>query len=445
MSKRDLTTGSIPQNLVRLSLPMMLGIISMVAFNLIDTYFVGKLGEKELAALTFTFPIILIIFSIIQGLGMGATALIAKSIGRNDRKKAARETTDSIILTLLLTGTFVIIGLITIGQVLKILGADGETAAMAKEYLQIWFIALFFVSVPFVGNSAIRATGDTQTPTYIMLFAVVVNAVLDPILIFGHFGVPAMGLRGAAIATAISRGLTMVFSFYILIKRDKLITFEIPSREVIVGCWKSILYIALPSGLARLVVPIATGVITAMLASYGEFAVAAYGVGSRIEFLANSVIFALAACIGPFVGQNLGKGRLDRVRESVKLSNRFAIIWGLIAWGLLVLGARSIASIFNSHEEVIATVQLFLWIVPAGFGLQGILSIINSNLNTINKPLQASVIIVIQMLVLGLPAIYLGKALDGIRGIFIGIAFTYSLGGMLSMIVNKRIMDQFKG
>ncbi len=363
MSKRDLTTGSIPQILVRLALPMMLGIMSMVAFNLIDTYFVGKLGKKELAALTFTFPIILIVFSIIQGLGMGATALIAKSIGRNDRKKAARETTDSIILTLILTGSFVIIGLLTIGQVLKILGADGETAAMAKEYLQIWFIALFFVSAPFVGNSAIRATGDTQTPTYIMLFAVLINAILDPILIFGYFGLPAMGLRGAAIATAISRGMTMIFSFYILIKREKLITFEIPSRQVIIGCWKSILYIALPSGLARLVVPIATGVITAMLASYGEFAVAAYGVGSRIEFLANSVIFALAACIGPFVGQNLGKGRLDRVRESVKLSNRFAIVWGLVAWGLLALGARTIAAVFNSHEEVVNTVQLFLWVV----------------------------------------------------------------------------------
>ena len=429
MSKRDLTTGSIPTNLVQLTLPMMLGIISMVAFNLIDTYFVGKLGEMELAALSFTFPIIMIVFSIIQGIGIGATALIAKSIGKNDHKKAARETTDSIILTLLLTGSFVLIGLMLLDALLHILGADGETAAMAKEYLQIWFIALFFVSVPFVGNSAIRATGDTQTPTYIMLFAVLVNAVLDPILIFGYLGFPALGLKGAAIATAISRFLTMVFSFYILIVRDKLITIEIPTRQVLIGCWSSILYIALPSGLARLVVPIATGFITALLAGYGEFAVAAYGVGSRIEFLANSIIFALAACIGPFVGQNLGKGRLDRVREAVLVSNRFAILWGLISWSLLALGSYQIASIFNDNQEVIDTVQLFLWIVPAGFGLQGVLSVINSNLNTINKPLQASSIVVIQMLVLGLPAIYLGKELDGVRGVFIGIAFTYILGG----------------
>lgn len=445
MSKRDLTTGSIPKTLLQLTLPMMLGMISMVAFNLIDTYFIGKLGERELAALSFTFPVIMVVFSIIQGLGIGATALIAKSIGKEDHKKAARETTDSIMLTLLLTGIFITIGLLTIGPTFTLLGADGDTAAMAKEYMQIWYFALFFVSVPFVGNSAIRATGDAKTPTYIMLFAVIVNAILDPILIFGYLEFPAMGLKGAAIATAISRGLTMVISFYVLIRRDKLITFEIPTWKVISGCWTSILFIALPSGLARLVVPIATGIITALLAGYGEFAVAAYGVGSRVEFLANSLIFALAASIGPFVGQNLGKGRLDRVRESVRISSVFAIGWGLVSWGLLALGSRFIASVFNSHEEVIQTVQLFLWIVPAGFGLQGVLSIINSNLNTINKPLQASSIIVVQMLVLGLPAIYLGRELDGISGIFIGIAVMYALGGLISLGMNKVIMNRFKG
>ena len=443
MSKKDLTVGSVPRKLVQLTLPMMLGIISMVAFNLVDTYFVGKLGKQELAALSFTFPVIMVIFSIIQGLGIGATALISKSIGKNNREKAARETTDSVFLTLILTGIFVVVGLFTITPTMRLLGADGETAAMAGKYMRIWYFALFFVSVPFVGNSAIRSTGDAQTPTYIMLFAVIVNAILDPVLIFGYWGFPALGLEGAAIATAISRGLTMILSFYILIRREKLITFKIPTWEVLSGCWRSILFVALPSGLARLVVPLATGVITALLASYGEFAVAAFGVGSRIEFLAGSLVFALSASIGPFVGQNLGAGKLDRVVAGVRFSNRFSFLWGLFAWGVLAVLAEPIARIFNSNEEVIGTVKLFLWIVPAGFGLQGILSVINSHLNTINKPLQASLIIVVQMLVLGLPAMYLGKVLGDVAGIFIGLACTYILGGVISIIMNRRIMRGF--
>ncbi|MEM9896642.1 MAG: MATE family efflux transporter [Bacteroidota bacterium] len=442
---KDLTSGSVSKRLIELSLPMMLGIISMVAFNLIDTFFVGQLGKTELAALSFTFPVIMVIFSIIQGLGIGATALIAKSIGRKDRHKAARETTDSIALTLALTGIFVVIGLLTLRPTFQLLGADAITAELSIDYMRIWYFALFFVSVPFVGNSAIRATGDAKTPALIMIFAVAINAILDPILIFGYLGFPALGLEGAAIATAISRALTMVLSFYVLAKRERLITLEIPSRDVLVGCWKSILYIALPSGLARLVVPIATGVITGLLASYGSYAVAAFGVGSRVEFLASSILFAIAASIGPFVGQNFGSGHLDRVAEALRISNRFSLLWGLLSWGILALFSGAIASVFNESPEVIETTQLFLWIVPAGFGLQGVLSIVNSHLNTINKPVQASLLIVIQMLVIGLPLVYLGMYVDGIRGIFIGLALTYCMGGLISLAASTRSLSEMRG
>jgi len=189
-------------------------------------------------------------------------------------------------------------------------------------------------------------------------------------------------------------------------------------------------------------VPVANGVITALLASFGEPAVAAFGVGSRIEFLANSLIFAVAASIGPFVGQNMGRGRIDRVKEGVRLSNWFAFLWGLTAWGVLALLAGPIAGVFNNNAEVIDSVKLYLYIVPAGFGLQGVLSVINSHLNTINKPLQASLIIVVQMLVLGLPAIYLGRQLLQIPGIFIGVALTYITGGLISLALNQRFMTK---
>ncbi len=422
---------------------MMLGIISMVAFNLVDTYFVGQLGKTELAALSYTFPIIMVVFSIVQGLGIGATALISKSIGAGNKAKAARETTDSLILTILFTGAFTMVGLFTLQPVLRLLGADGATAELSTQYMNIWFFALFFVSIPFVGNSAIRSTGDAQTPTYIMLFAVIVNAILDPILIFGYGGFPALGMRGAAIATAVSRALTMVLSIYVLVKREKLITFVLPSQRVVSGCWRAILNIALPSGLARLVVPIATAAITAMLSSYGESAVAAFGVGSRIEFLASSLIFALAASIGPFVGQNIGKGQFSRVNQAVTISNWFAVLWGLCSWALLALLATPIAIIFNKNQEVVDTVVLFLCIVPAGFGLQGVLSVINSNLNTINKPMHASLIIAAQMLIVGLPMIFVGKSLLGVKGIFIGLALTYIIGGLMSLVVNRKVMQSF--
>ncbi len=422
----------------------MLGIISMVAFNLIDTYFVGQLGTEELAALSFTFPVIMFIFSIVQGLGIGATALISRSIGQKNREKAARETTDSLALAIAITGVFVIIGVLTTVPTFRLLGAEEELIPLIESYISVWYYALLFVTIPFVGNSAIRAVGDPRTPSMIMIFAVIVNAILDPILIFGLGPIEPMGLRGAAIATAISRGMTMVLSLYILRFREKLITFKIPSKQVLFGCWQSILYIAIPSGLSRMVVPLATGIITAILASYGPAAVAGYGVGTRIEFLASSILFALAASIGPFVGQNLGNKNLKRIEASITQSNRFSLLYGLAVWALLWLFARPIATVFTDDPMTIEVVEMFLKILPAGFGLQGVLSIVNSYLNTIDRPIPGSLIIVVQMLVIGVPSIYLGGMLLQTQGVFVGLAATYIVGGIISLLYHYRATAQLR-
>ncbi len=423
---------------------MMLGIISMVAFNLVDTYFVGQLGTQELAALSFTFPVIMVIFSVVQGLGIGATALISKSIGQKNRNKAARETTDSLGLAVVIAGAFIVVGLFTTYPTFRLLGADEELIPLISSYMTIWYFALFFVTIPFVGNSAIRAVGDPKTPSYIMIFAVIINAILDPILIFGWGPIQPMGLQGAAIATAVSRGLTMILSLYILRYREKLITFDVPTKDVLFGCWRSILYIALPSGLSRIVVPVATGIITAILADYGAAAVAGYGVGTRIEFLASSLLFALSASIGPFVGQNLGSRKFERIRTGIRISNRFAVLYGLGIWIVLIGLSDGIASIFTQDPAARGIVKLFLWILPAGIGLQGVLSIVNSNLNTLNKPLIASMIIVVQMLAIGVPIIYAGSALWGEAGVFAGLALTYIVGGLISFVFNRRILQEIE-
>ncbi|MEO0332723.1 MAG: MATE family efflux transporter, partial [Bacteroidota bacterium] len=169
MKRKDLTQGSVPRTLYQLTLPMVVGVLSMVAFNLVDTYFIGKLGKNELAALSFTFPVIMVIFSLVQGIGIGATALISRSFGANNLAKAARETTDSLFLALLLVLISVVIGLLTIEPLFSALGATPEVLPLVREYMEIWYFTILFVIVPFVGNSAIRATGDTLTPSYIMV------------------------------------------------------------------------------------------------------------------------------------------------------------------------------------------------------------------------------------------------------------------------------------
>lgn len=417
---------------------MLLGIFSMVAFNLIDTFYVGKLGSNELAALSFTFPIITLIFSLIQGIGIGATALIAQSIGANNKEKARRETSDSLFLGLILAGSVSLLGFFTIEPVFKLLGASNEILIHVKDYMSIWYVTIVVVVVPFVGNSAIRATGDAKTPALIMVFAVVVNAILDPILIFGYGPFPEMGLKGAALATSISRALTLVLSLYILYFREKLLTFEIPPFNVLKGCWKSILYIGLPSGFSRMLGPLAIGIVTATIAQFGEESIAAFGVGSRIEFLSMSVLFALAASMGPFTGQNIGAGKIDRIIEAVKKGSSFSILWSVAMAVILFFTGPFLAGLFSSDPEVVSRTALYLVIVPFAYGFQGIAQIVNTVLNTLKKPLQASVLILLTMFGLVVPLTKLGASYYGLEGVFAGLAISYVLGGCISYLLCRK-------
>lgn len=437
MSKTDLTTAPIAPTLVKLTGPMLIGILSMVGFNIVDTYFVGQLGKNELAALTFTFPVILIIFSVAQGIGIGATALISQSIGKNEFEKAARETTDSLVLAIILVLIFVAIGLLTIDPVFTALGANEVTLPLVKEYMYIWFFTLIFVMVPFVGNSAIRATGDTKTPSYIMLFAVLINALLDPLLIFGYGSFEGLGLQGAALATAISRGFTLLLSLYILYYREKLITLNVPSREVLSGCWKAILRIAIPTAASRMITPVAAGIVTSIIASHGPEAVAAFGIGNRVEVFSLAILFALSAVISPFVGQNLGRHQYERIRKAINYSMYFSIAWGMVVALVFWQVAEPVARIFNQQPEVIEAVVLFLTIVPFSFGFQGLFQVINASLNTINRPGSAFIISVVQMFVIYIPGAYLGNQYLGLEGVFAALAVSYVTGGITTYFTHR--------
>jgi putative MATE family efflux protein len=439
--KPRLTEGPVAKTLLNLTVPMIFGMVGMVAFNLVDTFFVGQLGTQELAALSFTFPIIMVIGSLAMGIGTGASAVISQAIGRGDHHKVQRLTTDSLFLSFLLVAFFVALGMLTIDPLFRLLGAEPEIIPLIREYMVIWYPGVLFLIIPMVGNNAIRATGDTKTPSAIMLVAVVVNIILDPLLIFGLGPFPMLGLTGAAIATVVSRAITLVFAMWVLYYRDRMMTFELPALKEVIDSWKSILHIGLPVAGTRLLSPIAMGVIIALVASYGHEAVAAFGVGIRIEFFALTVVFALSTVMGPFVGQNWGARRFERVNLGVKYSIVFSLAWGVAMFTMLALAARPIASLFNDDPQVISIIMLYLWIVPIGYALFSVFQISTMTLNVLNRPGSAAVLMVIQMFILYIPLAYLGSYLFGLTGIFVAIVLAYSLSGIASHFVLKRVLS----
>ena len=435
-----LVEGAVGRLLVKLTIPMVFGMISMVIFNLVDTLFVGRLGTKELAALSFTFPVVLVVHSLALGLGIGASAVISRAIGEGNHHKVQRLTTDGLGLAVIIVAFFVIIGLFTIEALFRLLGATPELLPLIKDYMKIWYFGVIFVIFPMVGNNAIRATGDTKTPAIIMMFAALINTILEPIIIFGLGPFPRLEIAGAAIATVISRAITFIVALYVLSHREKMITLEKTTLRSVLDSWKRILYIGLPTAGTRMIIPIGIGVITRLIASYGEEPVAAFGVSSRIEFFAVSVIAALSAVLAPFVGQNWGASKYDRVRTGLKYSKQFSIAWNFVIFIILAVFARPIAAIFSENSIVVSTIVVYLRIVPFGYGLCGVLMLSTSVLNVLNKPIHATILIVMQMFILYIPMAFIGSYFFGIQGIFIALALSYFVSGIVAHIVQSRIM-----
>ncbi len=436
--KATLTTGPVPATITRLAIPMIFGILSIVAFNLVDSFFVGMIGTMELAAFGFTFPVVMILGSIGMGLGMGTSAVVSKLIGQNDIAKVRRTTTDSIILALIFGFAFVIIGLLTIDPVFRALGATEDILPLIRAYMIPWYLGVIFVIVPMVGISAIRANGDTKTPAFIMISMVVVNLILDPMFIFGFGPLPAMGLTGAAVATVIARMLTLVMGIYVLHFRDGLLTFDIPSFQQMLESWKNILYIGLPAAATNLVVPMSTALVTNLVSTYGAEAVAAFGVASRVDVLAVTVLIAVGSAMAPFIGQNLGAGRIDRIKEGFGLVMKFSIAWGLFMLVILFFLGQYIAPLFSDDPSVTKIIILYLTITPLGYGVRGVYTICNTALNVIKKPFQASSITIVQMFVVYVPLAYLLSSQIGIKGIFWALAVAYLAGGVAGYLMFRK-------
>jgi Na+-driven multidrug efflux pump len=308
----------------------------------------------------------------------------------------------------------------------------------------IWYPGMIVVVIPMVGNNAIRATGDTKTPSMIMLVAVFANIILDPLLIFGIGPFPRLEIAGAALATIFGRAITLCVALWVLVYRDKMITFKRPPLHIVLASWKQILYIGLPAAGTQMLLPISAGIITRFIAAYGVEAVAGFGVATRIEMFAMITVFALSTVLGPFVGQNWGAKKYDRVMSGVKHSQRFAIGWGLIMFILLAALSRFIVPVFNANPIVISTAAIYFWIVPIGYGAQGVLRLSTITLNVLNKPLYSALLTLMQAFILYIPFAYLGSQLFGLKGIFSAAAMSYILTAFIAhlWLKNYLIADQ---
>lgn len=426
-----LTEGPIKTHLVRLSVPMTWGILVMVSFQLIDTFYISLLGTKELAAISFTFPVTMAIFSITMGFTIAMSSVLSRLIGAGNPDMTRRVTTHGLLLALIVSGIVGLLGYHFQDSVFILLGASEELRPLIHDYMTPWFAGMVFVSLPMVGNAAIRAAGDARVPAMIMTMAALLNIILAPLMIFGLAGFPRMEMEGAACATVFANMLAMFAGLYVIHFHKKMTDWRFLYRLKDFGdSVRRVLFIALPVGLTQAILPMLGAFIVSLLAAEGHAAVAAFGIVSRVEAFAFIILMGVAVGMGPIIGQNFGAGKFDRVRETITRAIRFSILWSILVALVLGLAGQWIAAMFSSEPDVIRYATWFFWIVPFSYVFSNLLRGWGSAFNAMGMPRQSFLMIVVGTLCM-VPAVYAGHEIGGVPGLFIAIAAVNVVTGIL--------------
>jgi putative MATE family efflux protein len=431
------TDGAVHTHLIRLTGYMVLGFISIMTASLIETVYIGRVGTAELAAISFTFPLVMVMQAISMGLSVGASSVVARIMGVGDRDKARLLNTHCVVLVLNLTIVVGVVVYLNLSWLFSLLGAEGAVLLLAVDYMKIWLYGMPFFTITLVGMTLMRAMGDAVTPGYLMTIGSGLHIVIAPFFIFGLMGVTEMGLRGAAVSFVIARTISFLSYGYVMVIRDRLLMFRLAG--FITSC-RDIAHVGLPAVASNLIAPVSMSVITRLLAGHGAVVVAGFGVASRIEAMIQMIIFALSMSLAPFVGQNWGAGYSDRVKVALRLANWFALAWGLFAYAVLFVSAEILVSLINDDPALVEAAVYYLLIVPLGMGFLGVMSNSTSSFNALGKPMPPLVISILQMIVVYIPMALLGDYLWGYVGIFVAGATTVTVLGAISWAwINREI------
>ncbi len=419
------------------ALPGFLAIFVNIAYNLVDTFFVARLGTQELAAMSFSFPLIMIVINIMMGIGTALNSLVSRLIGQEKHADAKEVILQGLLFTFLVSITLSVAGLLTMNPLLHLLGVDSSVMQHAKNYMTIWYSGMVFMNMTVIGGAIFRAKGEVLYPSLILLVGAVLNAILDPILIFGYGPIPALGVQGAAWTTVLGNAVSLYF-IYSKLMRDEAITIPMVFSSLKVSIYKQITKIALPTALANSFVPLGTAFTNWMLVSYGNSAVAANSIATRIETIPFIAIFALASVLAPFIGQNWGAKNFARIREALKKSFYFSYLLGGLSAALLIFNKGSIGALFDNSPQVISVVSLYFSFIPITYGILGTVFLTTNAMNAIGRPFEGNLLSASRLVLIYLPLAYFLNRHFEIGGIFFARVAANLLIGILSSILIYR-------
>ncbi|MDK9737171.1 MATE family efflux transporter [Vibrio sp. D404a] len=433
--------GSTMRHILVMSGAGSVGLMALFVVDLLDMLFISMLGQVELAAAVgFAGTLTFFSTSVSIGTSIAMGALVSKAIGAKDRDHA-KQLSVSIMMTAFVISSFVAALMYAhIPELLSAIGAQGLAAERAQAYLQILLPSGPFLALAMAAGAGLRAAGDAKRSMWATLSGGIVNAILDPLFIFG-FG---WNIEGAAIASVIARFTVLYFSLYPLIRSHDLVA------KPSVTHWRfnlrPILAIALPAIITNTATPIGNAIVTTGIAQYGEDFVAGFAVIGRLTPVCFAVIFALSGAVGPIIGQNFGAERMDRVKETLNNSLLVTTVYTIAVCILLYFLQDYVILMFSLQGDASIIVAAFCSYVAITFTFNGALFVANTSFNNLGKPLYSTALNLGKATLGTLPFVYFGSQWFGALGVLYGQALGNVLFGILGVLVLRfHIAELMKG
>ena len=365
----DLLKDNIPKLVRKLAVPAMVGTLFQTLYNVVDTFFAGKISPEALSALSKSFPIYFIIIATSIGVTVAGTSLIGNSIGEKDNKKTLNYFSHIIYYGILISIFITFLGLYYSEDVFFLMGSTEEVASLGLEYTNIIYSGSFLFILVVSLNSLLHAEGDTKTYRNVLVISFLLNIILNPILIFGFLFIPAFGVKGIGIATIISQLVSFLIILFKVLKNERVrnITNEYLVPKFLF--FKNIFFQSMPISVSICGYALAAAIIFTYVGQSGEYAVAGYGVGTRIEQVVLLPILGINTAIISIIAQNYGANNLVRIKETYFTAIKYAFIIMITAGTLVFLSASVITSFFSNDPEVIEYGKRYLkisaFVLPA--------------------------------------------------------------------------------
>ena len=370
---KDLTKGSIVKSLIALAVPIVLTNLLHTAYQLIDTFWVGRLGAEAVAAVSLSFPVIFLMITLGGGFSIAGTILVAQYKGRKDDKNVDHVAAQTIVLMLIVSILVSILGLNISQPIMELLGAEPEVLPQAVSYLKISFIGMIFLFTFFVFQSLMRGVGETKLPLYIVFGTVMLNLVLDPLFIMGYGPIPGYGVTGAAIATIFTQGIASLIGLIILLKGKYGINLKLRKFRFDGSLIKKMFFLGLPASVEQSMKALGLIIMSFLVASFGTVIVAAYGIGIRVLSFVIIPAFGLSMATSTLVGQNMGAGKPKRAEAVGNKSALTGFVVIAVVSLMIFLFAEPITRTFIPDEqEVIESATLFVKFLTISFAFIGL-------------------------------------------------------------------------